>query len=415
MKLALWILLAPFFTWLSGCTCGDPTPIDAGARDAGDARDAGQGDGGTGDAGGIDAGVDAGASDAGPLACRYGCRRPVRLGTPSEATLTALPFEANVHVAEPLRIGRRNFFSFIADSCCRTTGGVTDESTSGLAVVTPSGALTQTLVSGQPVAGVGALSTPFERAGQPVFLHPNGDWATATPVDPDTLTPAAALDITGLSLSDPPFSAPSIVTLDDGTMLVLQGTMMRLTHVDASFAPMAAPIDLMLEARFGVLIPTCDGIVALFAQQGGALLSLELAADGTPTAATPTMISDAAGPAPLDVHAIWDGEAITVAGDDRVLELDAHGAVLRETVLANVPIAAVGTEDGLVVVENEADVARIVLRERETGRLLATLGRLPQLADAFDAAFGVGDGSLDVVLTSFNTRSRLTVASIACE
>jgi hypothetical protein len=116
-----------------------------------------------------------------------------------------------------------------------------------------------------------------------------------------------------------------------------------------------------------------DRGLLLFGEDSCGVVTIPLDEQGAPTAGTLCVAMDFPR---LDL-AIWDGGRVVIPDRAAVVELDAEGRLASRTVLPDEPLAAFGTDGGVVVlVRSSSRPDRVDLRlvERSTGRTLRELG-----------------------------------------
>ncbi|RLB51412.1 MAG: hypothetical protein DRJ42_16840 [Deltaproteobacteria bacterium] len=371
---------------------------------------------------GTDAMVDAAAPPRGepPAACDYLCGFPNGGGRVREVTVSPLanPISRfgtrNVSISPGVQTRFGTSFSIVSNDCCMMGGG--DQSASILHV-DAAGPTTEMIFGLEPRASIARTPSIFFVDGRPSLLHTNANYTEVAVIDEETLSTVETLDVSALDLGATPVMTPSFVTRDGG-LLVLQGAEVRLRRLDETLAPVGDAIPLGFTSRAGALVRTCGGgIIALF-ESSGVLYRLRIGSDGMPLEAAPVMVSTDIGFIfGRGFHAIWDGGHVVFTAEERVVELDADGNNAGETPVGRSVLAAVGTAEGLVILEQDGTegVPEIVLRERITGAQIRHLGTLDVDWYGADAGMGLDDGRLDIVSTSFLIRDRVRTRSFECD
>lgn len=252
-------------------------------------------------------------------------------------------------------------------------------------------------------------------------LDPLGGFARAAELDADTLAP--------IGERDPGFGAggvatPAVAVLGSGDTVALVSTEttteLRLLGSDGA---LVASIDLeRTTARVG-LTATCDGLLATW-EEGRRAMAMQIAPDGMPVG-EPREYGETGLETELGHRGVvFDGAHVVTVGPRHVYELAPDGSLASATISLLAPLAAVGTDEGVVVLQREAtegEGAPVVLLERETGAVLRELARVDTgTLYASDGTVVVAPGhegapaSIHLAAASYTRRSQIVGARIDC-
>lgn len=243
----------------------------------------------------------------------------------------------------------------------------------------------------------------------------------AVVLDRDTLT---AIDERDVALGIDVLETPALAPLDDGGTLALvpTSTTTELRRLGPDGA-LVSSIDLGHTSTRLALTPTCRGFLATW-EQGADAVAMPIAPDGTPSGEA-RVYGETTLETQIGHRAVaFDGRHVVTVGPRQVYELSADGAVAAATLSLIAPVAAIGTDEGVVVMQLEAtegEGAPVVLLERETGAFVRELARID--TGTLYASDGIGfvvpsagttPTSMYFAAASYGRRGQLGGARIDC-
>lgn len=331
------------------------------------------------------------------------CHHVQQVGSPQQVDLGPIA-DGNVQLGSGVMTQLGPVVPWGERSCCSTPS----QAAAGFALLEQQASMT--------IWGPATVPAPFVESPLPLFARGSEIDAVEPAGNYDKVHrySVPALDELGAVVAAAPLPTPRAV----GERVVSISDDQSGTHVvllDASLSKvLARQDDSGLSAAQATLSPSCEGLVGT-GIDGAALVSVAVDDTGLATPAH-TLLVDTGGTKGRRTAA-WDGREVVLTDGKQVLELDAHGLVFEQTTLADQPLAAAGTDDGLLVLVNTPDGLdpKLLLVARGSGKVVKDLG-LVYLGGMYAAtALAVSEpGRVYFAASSYTARNAVVWVGVDC-